>query len=80
MDNGARREAYHLVPGSGSGSDDEWSVTAIDEVSGGLERAVGHAVHVGGKDSVTMTTRIPVLSPYWTWPRQRGSFPAANDS
>ncbi|MBX9398891.1 hypothetical protein K4749_36250 [Streptomyces sp. TRM72054] len=24
-------------------------MTAIDEVSGGLERAVGHAVHIGGK-------------------------------
>ncbi|GAA2558880.1 hypothetical protein GCM10010423_71040 [Streptomyces levis] len=24
-------------------------MTALDEVPGGLERAVGHAVHVGGK-------------------------------
>ncbi|GAA4792907.1 hypothetical protein GCM10023220_18480 [Streptomyces ziwulingensis] len=24
-------------------------MTAIDEVPGGLERAVGHAVHIGGK-------------------------------
>ncbi|GHB64071.1 hypothetical protein GCM10010377_63830 [Streptomyces viridiviolaceus] len=24
-------------------------MTAVDEVPGGLERAVGHAVHIGGK-------------------------------
>ena len=34
--------------GGGRG-DDKGRVTAIDEVPGGLERAVGHAVHIGGK-------------------------------
>ncbi|CAM5507866.1 hypothetical protein SGLAM104S_00407 [Streptomyces glaucescens] len=37
------------MSGSGGRCDDEGSVTAIDEVPGGLERAVGHAVHIGGK-------------------------------
>jgi hypothetical protein len=39
------------VPGAGRGGrrDDERKVTAIYEVPGGLERAVGHAVHIGGK-------------------------------
>ncbi|GGV61343.1 hypothetical protein GCM10010294_10780 [Streptomyces griseoloalbus] len=47
----------------GGGGDDDGGMAALDEVPGGLERAVGHAVHIGGKVSVTMTTRIPVLSP-----------------
>jgi hypothetical protein len=49
VDDRARRESAGLLSGSGSRCDDEGSVTAIDEVSGGLERAVGHAVHIGGK-------------------------------
>ncbi|MEW2302949.1 hypothetical protein AB0958_23735 [Streptomyces sp. NPDC006655] len=40
-------------------------MTAIDEVSGGLERAVGHAVHIGGKgfghDDDTHTGVVAVL-------------------
>lgn len=77
-DDGARRRGVGPVPGGGGRGDDEGNVTAIDEVPGGLERAVGHAVHIGGKDSVTMTTRIGVLSPYWTCPRQRRSFRTGN--
>jgi hypothetical protein len=50
-DDGARREGVHAGPGAGRGGrrDDERKVTAIYEVPGGLERAVGHAVHIGGK-------------------------------
>ncbi|MEV5957634.1 hypothetical protein AB0M11_28350 [Streptomyces sp. NPDC051987] len=40
-------------------------MTAVDEVSGGLERAVGHAVHIGGKgfghDDDTHTGVVAVL-------------------
>ncbi|GGN71575.1 hypothetical protein GCM10011579_048020 [Streptomyces albiflavescens] len=40
-------------------------MTAIDEVPGGLERAVGHAVHIGGKgfghDDDTHTGVVAVL-------------------
>lgn len=82
-DDGARR--LSIGPGTGppdeggaGRGDNERRVTAIYEVPGGLERAVGHAVHVGGKDSVTMTTRIPVFSPCWTWSRQRGSLRTMN--
>jgi hypothetical protein len=53
-DDGARR--LGVGPGTGAAgesgagrSDDEREVTAIYEVPGGLERAVGHAVHIGGK-------------------------------
>ncbi len=50
-DDGARRQGIGPGPGTGRGGrrDDEREVTAIHEVPGGLERAVGHAVHVGGK-------------------------------
>jgi hypothetical protein len=53
-DDGTRRLGVGPGPGpagkSGTGrGDDERKVTAIYEVPGGLERAVGHAVHVGGK-------------------------------
>ncbi|EPJ36318.1 putative GDP-mannose-dependent alpha-mannosyltransferase [Streptomyces afghaniensis 772] len=49
VDDGARRVGVGLVPGRGGRGDDDGGVTAIDEVPGGLERAVGHAVHIGGK-------------------------------
>jgi hypothetical protein len=53
------------VPGRRGRGDDEGSVTAIDEVPGGLERAVGHAVHIGGKgfghDDDTHTRVVAVL-------------------
>ena len=39
--------ACRRVPGERGRGDDERFVTAIDEVPGGLERAVGHAVHIG---------------------------------
>ncbi|GAB7107002.1 hypothetical protein JCM4814A_53160 [Streptomyces phaeofaciens JCM 4814] len=47
-------------------------MTAIYEVPGGLERAVGHAVHVGGKgfghDDDTHTGVVAVLDvPASTW-------------
>lgn len=63
------------VSGSGSGSDDKGGVTAIDEVSGGLERAVGHAVHIGGKgfghddDTHTGVVAVPdVAASKWIFP------------
>jgi hypothetical protein len=50
-------------------------VTAIDEVPGGLERAVGHAVHVGGKgfghddDTHTGVVAVPdVAVSTWIFP------------
>ncbi|WP_210581477.1 hypothetical protein [Streptomyces sp. GESEQ-4] len=50
-------------------------MTAIDEVSGGLERAVGHAVHVGGKgfghDDDTHTgvvAALDVAASTWIFP------------
>ncbi|GAB2747392.1 hypothetical protein GCM10027072_49760 [Streptomyces bullii] len=49
VDDGTRREAVGPGAGSRGGCDDEREVTAIYEVPGGLERAVGHAVHIGGK-------------------------------
>ncbi|MEU0074727.1 hypothetical protein ABZ027_35110 [Streptomyces sp. NPDC006332] len=47
-------------------------MTAIYEVPGGLERAVGHAVHIGGKgfghDDDTHTRVVAVLDvPASTW-------------
>ncbi|GGI99700.1 hypothetical protein GCM10010121_007460 [Streptomyces brasiliensis] len=50
-------------------------MTAIDEVSGGLERAVGHAVHIGGKgfghDDDTHTrvlAALDVAASTWIFP------------
>ncbi|MER7180524.1 hypothetical protein ABT404_13770 [Streptomyces hyaluromycini] len=50
-------------------------MTAIDEVSGGLERAVGHAVHIGGKgfghDDDTHTgvvAALDVAASKWIFP------------
>jgi hypothetical protein len=48
-DDGAGRLGVRPGAGGGGRRDDEREVTAIYEVPGGLERAVGHAVHVGGK-------------------------------
>ncbi len=48
-DDRARGVRVRSAAGSGGGGDDERMVTAIYEVPGGLERAVGHAVHIGGK-------------------------------
>ncbi len=79
-DDGARSGRVRLVAGGGDGGgcDDDAVVTAADEVPGGLERAVGDTVHIGGKDSVTMTTPTPVLSPDWTCSRQSRSFRPRN--
>jgi hypothetical protein len=64
-------------PGTGGGGrrDDEREVTAIYEVPGGLERAVGHAVHVGGKgfghDDDTHTgvvAALDVAASTWIFP------------
>jgi len=79
MDDGAGRHGGGcLVPGSGSRCDDEGRVTAIDEVSGGLERAVGHAVHIGGKgfghDDDTHTGVVAVLdvaASKWIFPNDK---------
>ncbi|GGY11428.1 hypothetical protein GCM10010384_15700 [Streptomyces djakartensis] len=49
VDDGARHIGVGLVPGRRGRGDDDGGVTAIDEVPGGLERAVGDAVHIGGK-------------------------------
>jgi hypothetical protein len=75
VDDGARRRAVGLVPGRGSRGDDDGGVTAIDEVPGGLERAVGHAVHVGGKgfghddDTHTGVVAVPdVAASTWIFP------------
>ncbi|MBT1095884.1 hypothetical protein ACF063_40015 [Streptomyces chartreusis] len=53
-------------------------MTAIDEVSGGLERAVGHAVHIGGKgfghDDDTHTGVVAVLdvaASKWIFPNDK---------
>lgn len=78
MDDGARRgERTELAPGGGGRGDDDGGVTAIDEVSGGLERAVGHAVHVGGKgfghDDDTHTGVVAVLdvaASTWIFPNR----------
>ncbi|GAA2451388.1 hypothetical protein GCM10010421_49960 [Streptomyces glaucus] len=50
-------------------------MTAIDEVPGGLERAVGHAVHIGGKgfghddDTHTGVVAVPdVAASTWIFP------------
>jgi hypothetical protein len=48
-DDRARGVRVRSAARSGGGGDDERMVTAIYEVPGGLERAVGHAVHIGGK-------------------------------
>jgi hypothetical protein len=48
-DDRARGVRVRCAAGSGGRRDDERGVTAINEVPGGLERAVGHAVHIGGK-------------------------------
>jgi hypothetical protein len=52
-------------------------VTAIDEVPGGLERAVGHAVHIGGKgfghddDTHTRVVAVPdVAASTWIFPAE----------
>jgi hypothetical protein len=65
------------VPGRRGRGDDEGSVTAIDEVPGGLERAVGHAVHIGGKgfghDDDTHTRVVAVLdvaASTWIFPAE----------
>jgi hypothetical protein len=76
-DDGARREGVHAGLGAGRGGrrDDEREVTAIYEVPGGLERAVGHAVHVGGKgfghddDTHTAVVAAPdVVTSTWIFP------------
>ncbi|MDC0769736.1 hypothetical protein [Streptomyces sp. HD] len=53
-------------------------MTAIDEVSGGLERAVGHAVHIGGKgfghDDDTHTgvvAALDVAASKWIFPNDK---------
>jgi hypothetical protein len=75
MDDGAGHGRVRLVARGGSRGDDEGSVTAIDEVSGGLERAVGHAVHIGGKgfghDDDTHTrvlAALDVAASTWIFP------------
>jgi hypothetical protein len=52
-------------------------VTAVDEVSGGLERAVGYAVHIGGKgfghDDDTHTgvlAGLDVAASKWIFPNE----------
>jgi hypothetical protein len=55
-------------------------MTAIHEVPGGLERAVGHAVHIGGKgfghDDDTHTRVVAVLDvPASTWIYAKGERP-----
>jgi hypothetical protein len=87
-DDGTRREGVGSAPygsttrfercrelGGGGRSDDKGSVTAIDEVPGGLERAVGHAVHIGGKgfghddDSHTRVLAVlDVAASTWIFP------------
>ncbi|GAB2853781.1 hypothetical protein GCM10027074_20810 [Streptomyces deserti] len=76
-DAGARRKAVRLAPGSRGGRDDQRKVTAIYEVPGGLERAVGHAVHIGGKgfghDDDTHTGVVAVLdvaASTWIFPNE----------
>ncbi|BCM71520.1 hypothetical protein EASAB2608_06854 [Streptomyces sp. EAS-AB2608] len=49
QDDRARGVRVRAAAGRRGGGDDERVVTAIYEVPGGLERAVGHAVHIGGK-------------------------------
>jgi hypothetical protein len=84
MDDRARRGSVGLVSGGGGRGDDEGGVTAVDEVSGGLERAVGHAVHVGGKgfghDDDTHTGVVAVLdvaSSTWIFPDEERSMSVA---
>jgi hypothetical protein len=74
-DDGARRRGVGPATGGGGGRDDERKVTAIYEVPGGLERAVGHAVHVGGKgfghDDDTHTdvvAALDVAASTWIFP------------
>jgi hypothetical protein len=77
VDDRARREGVGPLSGSGGWSDDEGGVTAIDEVPGGLERAVGHAVHIGGKgfghDDDTHTgvvAALDVAASTWIFPAE----------
>lgn len=76
-DRARRRQGGELVSGRRGGCDDEGSVTAIDQVSGGLERAVGHAVHIGGKgfghDDDTHTrvvAGLDVAASTWIFPNR----------
>ncbi len=70
-DDGTRRLVVGRVVGGGGG-DHDGGVTALGEVPGGLERAVGHAVHIGGKgfghddDSHTGVVAAPDV-PTSTW-------------
>jgi hypothetical protein len=67
MDDGARRRGVGPVAGRGGRGNDDGGVTAIYEVPGGLERAVGHAVHIGGKgfghddDTHTRVVAVPYV-------------------
>jgi hypothetical protein len=77
VDDGARRAGVGLVAGCGGRGDDDGGVTAIDEVPGGLERAVGHAVHIGGKgfghddDTHTGVVAVPdVAASTWIFPHE----------
>ncbi|GGW55937.1 hypothetical protein GCM10010320_40860 [Streptomyces caelestis] len=77
VDDGARRVGVGFVPGRGGRGDDDGGVTAIDEVPGGLERAVGHAVHIGGKgfghddDTHTRVVAVPdVAASTWIFPAE----------
>ncbi|MGC0378582.1 hypothetical protein RKD28_006098 [Streptomyces sp. SAI-229] len=74
-DDGAGHPVAGFVARHGGG-DDEGGVTAVDEVPGGLERAVGHAVHIGGKglgdddDTHTGVVAAPdVVTSTWIFPR-----------
>ncbi|GGS21372.1 hypothetical protein GCM10010269_70260 [Streptomyces humidus] len=62
---GTGRFGVRSGPRGGGRGDDDGGVTAIDEVPGGLEGAMGHAVHVGGKgfghDDDTHTRVVAVL-------------------
>ncbi|GGR11753.1 hypothetical protein GCM10010251_29900 [Streptomyces aurantiogriseus] len=77
-DDGARRLGVGPAAGGGGRRDDERKVTAIYEVPGGLERAVGHAVHVGGKgfghddDTHTGVVAAPdVAASTWIFPNDK---------
>jgi hypothetical protein len=75
VDDGAGRRSVRPVSRHGGRGDDDGGVTAIYEVPGGLERAVGHAVHVGGKgfghddDTHTGVVAVPdVNASKWIFP------------
>jgi hypothetical protein len=77
VDDGARRGGVGLAAGRGGRGDDDGGVTAINEVPGGLERAVGHAVHIGGKgfghddDTHTAVVAVPdVAASTWIFPAE----------